>query len=166
MRVIRKKQYRCAVIIFLYLQPMQKHKHIKALFFLGIFSLLLLHQVMPHLHHLHEIGHSHKAVANSDSHSQHHDVPKKESSKKGLLDLFLEVHIHSVVSNEILETHVSIISQFKVKKDVKTPIFLNRYSISIKYDDEDSIKVVVYHPPNNYFNSYLSSLDSRGPPTC
>ncbi|OBX26153.1 hypothetical protein LX77_02036 [Gelidibacter algens] len=145
---------------------MQKHNNIKALFFLGIFSLLLLHQVMPHLHHLHEIEHSHKAVANSDSHSQHHDVPEKENSKKGLFDLFLEVHVHSVVSNEILAAHESSVKQLKVKKDVKTPVFLNRYSICINYDDEDSEKVAVYNSPNNYFNSYLSDLDSRGPPTC
>ena len=69
---------------------MQKYNHIKALFFLGIFSLMLLHQVLPHLHHQHEVEHTHKAFAHSENHNHHHDVPKKESSKKGLLDLFLE----------------------------------------------------------------------------
>ena len=148
----------------LHLQTMQKYNHIKALFFLGIFSLMLLHQVLPHLHHQHEVEHSHKAVTNSDIHSHNHDVPEKESSKKGLLDLFLEAHIHSVVANEILVTHESSVKQLKVKKDVKISIFLNRYSISIKYDDE-SEKVSVYRPPNTYFNRYLSSLDSRRPPS-
>jgi zinc transporter ZupT len=145
---------------------MQKHNHIKALFFLGIFSLLLLHQVVPHLHHQHDVEHSHKAVSNSnsDSHSHHHDVPEKESSNKGLLDLFLEVHIHSVVANEIVVTQNSSVKQLKLKKDVKTSIFLNRYSISINYDDEAE-KITVYHPPNIYFHQYLSSLDTRGPPS-
>jgi zinc transporter ZupT len=143
---------------------MQKANKISAFFFLGIFSLMLLHQVVPHLHHQHEVQHSHKAVAHNDGHSHHHDVPEKESSKKGLLDLFLEVHIHSVVANEIVVTHNSSVKQLKVKKDVKTSIFLNRYSISINYDDEAE-KVSVYRPPNKYFNRYLSSLDSRGPPS-
>tara|TARA_R110002073_G_scaffold40547_5_gene114920 strand:- start:187 stop:618 length:432 start_codon:yes stop_codon:yes gene_type:complete len=143
---------------------MQKHNHIKALFFLGIFSLLLLHQVVPHWHHLHEIEQSHKAVAHSDNHSQHHDVPEKESSKKGLLDLFLEVHVHSVVSNEILLANESGVKKLNVQKDVNTLIYVNHYSTSIIYDEAE--QVVVYHPPNNYFNSFLSSLDSRGPPTC
>lgn len=143
---------------------MQKHNQIKALFFLGIFSLLLLHQVVPHFHHQHEVEHSHKAVSNSGSHNHHHEVPEKESSKKGLLDLFLEVHTHSVVSNEILVTHESSVKKLNVKKDVKTPISVHHYLITISYDNEAE-KVSVYHPPNNYFNSYLSSLDSRGPPS-
>ncbi len=138
---------------------MQKHNHIKALFFLGIFSLLLLHNVVPHIHHQHEIEHAH-----TDGHGHNHDVPKEENSKKGLLELFFEVHIHTVVSNEILVTHESSVKQINVKKDVKTSIFLNRYSVSINYDDEDE-KVTGYHPPSTYFNSYLSSLDSRGPPS-
>jgi hypothetical protein len=143
---------------------MQKHNHIKALFFLGIFSLLLLHNIAPHTHHQHEVEHSHKAVAHTDDHSHHHDVPVKESSQKGFLDFFFEVHTHTVVANEILVAHESSVKQINVKKDVKTSIFLNRYSVSINYDDEDE-KVTGYHPPSAYFNSYLSSLDSRGPPT-
>ena len=97
---------------------MQKHNNIKALFFLGIFSMLLLHQVVPHLHHEHDVEHTHKAVANNETHSHHHDVPEKESPNKGILDLFLEMHVHSVVSNEILLTHESSIKQLEVNKDL------------------------------------------------
>ncbi|OUR91925.1 hypothetical protein A9Q87_08980 [Flavobacteriales bacterium 34_180_T64] len=142
---------------------MHKNNHIKALFFLGIFSLLLLHQVVPHLHHQHEVEHTHKAVAHSDSHSHHHDVPEKESSNKGLLDLFLEMHSHSVVFNEILVVHERSVKQINDKKNVNTSVLVNRYSISINYDDVE--KVAVYHLPNIYFNKYLSSLESRGPPS-
>ena len=111
---------------------MQKHKHIKALFFLGIFSMLLLHQVLPHWHHEHEVEHTHKAVANSNTHSHHHDVPEKESPNKGFLD-------------------------------ISTPVSIVHYYSSINYDEAEKIKV--YHPPNNYFNPYLSSLNLRGPPS-
>ncbi len=142
---------------------MQKHNNIKVLFFLGIFSLLLLHQVLPHWHHEHDVEQTHKAVANSDTHSHHHDEPEKESPNKGFLDLFLEMHLHSVVSNEILLTHEISIKHLEVKKDISTPISVLHYPGTINYDEAEKIKV--YHPPNNYFNSYLSSLDSRGPPS-
>ena len=142
---------------------MQKHNNIKALFFLGIFSMLLLHQVLPHWHHEHEVEHTHKAVAHSDTHSHHHDLPEKESPNKGFLDLFLEMHVHSVVSNEILLTHEIRIKQLEVKKDISTPVSIVHYYSFINYDEAEKIKV--YHPPNNYFNAYLSSLDSRGPPS-
>ncbi len=142
---------------------MQKHNNIKALFFLGIFSLLLLHNIAPHTHHQHEVEHSHKDVAHNNGHRHNHDVPKEENSNKGLLDLFFEVHIHSVVSNEILTTHESSVKQLNIKKDIKTPISVNHYRTSTNYNETEKVKV--YHPPNNYFNSYLASLDSRGPPT-
>jgi hypothetical protein len=142
---------------------MQKHNNIKALFFLGIFSLLLLHQVLPHWHNEHDVEQTHKAFANSDTHSHLHDEPEKESPNKGFLDLFLEMHVHSVVTNEILLTHESGIKHLEVKKDVSTPISVVHYYSLINYDEAEKIKV--YHPPNNYFNAYLSSLDSRGPPS-
>ena len=144
---------------------MQKHNHIKAILFLGIFSLMLLHQALPHLHHLHSVEHLHKAIAKSEVGSDHHNVPKKENSKKGLLDLFLEVHTHSIVTNEIIVTHESDYKQLNTKKKKNTVISVNQYSISINYDDETK-ELTGYHPPNNYFNTYLSSLTTRGPPIC
>ncbi len=142
---------------------MQKHNHIKALFFLGIFSMLLLHQVLPHWHHEHDVEHTQKTVAHSDTHSHHHDVPEKESPIKGFLDMFLEMHVHSVVANEILLIHESSIKQLVVKKVLSTPVSVVHSNISLNYDDAERIKV--YHPPNNYFKAYLSSPDSRGPPS-
>ena len=142
---------------------MQKQNHIKALFFLGIFSMLLLHQVLPHWHHEHDVEHTHKAVAHSDTHSHHHDVPEKESPNKGVLDLFLEMHVHSVVSTEILLTRESSIKHLEVKKDISTAVSVVHYHSTINYDEAEKIKV--YHPPNNYFKTHLSSLDSRGPPS-
>ena len=142
---------------------MQKQNHIKALFFLGIFSMLLLHQVLPHWHHEHEVEHTHNAIAHSDSHSHHHDVPEQESPNKGFLDLFLEMHVHYAVSNEILLIQKSSVKQLDVKKDISKSVSFAHYNISINYEESEKIKV--YHPPNNYFNSYLSSLDARGPPS-
>lgn len=142
---------------------MQKYNNIKALFFLGIFNLLLLHQALSHLHHQHEVEHTHKSVAHNDSHSHQHDVPEKENSKKDFLSLFLDLHVHSLMSNELLLTHESSVKQLSVKKNVSTPISNTNYSIYTNYDEVE--KATVYRPPNIYFNSYRSSLDSRGPPS-
>jgi zinc transporter ZupT len=143
----------------LYSRVTQKYKQIKALFFLGIFGLLLLHQLLPHLHHQH---HSHEVIAHGANHSHHHDDSHEESPRKGLLDLFLEFHIHSVVTNEVLVTNQSAIEKLTVKKLVNTTISHNHPSFFISFDVAE--KVAVYHPPNIYFNPYRSSLDSRGPP--
>ena len=142
---------------------MQKYNHIKALFFLGIFSMFLLHQVVPHLHHQHEVEHTHDSVAHNNNHSHHHDAPEKESPRKRFLDLFLETHVHSVVSNEILLTRESSVKNLDVKEDIIKPVSFVHYSISINYDEAKKIRV--YHPPDNYFNPYLSHLDLRGPPS-
>ena len=140
---------------------MQKHNHIKALFFLGIFSLMLLHQVVPHWHHKYDVGHTHKTVVHNDNHTHHHDTPKKEDSKKGFLAFFLDVHVHSIEANEITLRHQKNIKKHNVKKDISTPISVNYYT-STNYDSTEN--VVIYHPPNNYFNPFLLSLTSRGPP--
>ena len=142
---------------------MQKHNNIKALFFLGVFSMLLLHQVLPHWHHEENVEHTHKAIAHSDTHSHHHDVPEKESPIIGFLDLFLDIHVHNIMSNEILLTFERTLKYPNVKKDISTPVSIVYYNSTLIYIEAEKIKV--YHPPNNYFNAYLSSLDSRGPPS-
>jgi hypothetical protein len=139
---------------------MQKHKQIKAFFFLGIFGLLLLHQLLPHLHHQH---HSHEVIAHSASHGHHHDDSDEESPKKGLLDLFLEFHIHSLVTNEVLITNESTVKKVNVKNLVNTAIFHSHPRVFISFDVVE--KLAKYHPPNIYFNPYLTSLDTRGPPS-
>ena len=73
------------------------------------------------------------------------------------------MHVHSVVSNEILLTHESSIQHLEIKNDISTPVSVVHYYSSINYDEAEKIKV--YHPPNNYFKTHLSSLDSRGPPS-
>jgi Ca2+/H+ antiporter len=141
---------------------MQKHIQIKSLFFLGIFSLLLLHQVVPHWHHQYEVEHTHKAVVDSNNHKHHHDTPKNENSNKGFLALFLDVHVHSVIVGEIVLRHLGNVKKHNVQKSVKIPFQLHEILI-VNYSEIE--RDVVYQPPNYYFNSFLLSLTSRGPPT-
>ena len=141
---------------------MRKYNKIKAIFFLGIFSIFLLHQMLPHWHQEHEVEQTYKAVAHSNSHGHHHNVPEKESPYKGFLDLFLEMHVHSEAVNENLLIHLSSLKRLDVKKDINKLVSIVQRSISTSCNETDKVKV--YYPPNTNFYYYLSSLDSRGPP--
>ena len=142
---------------------MQKNNHIIALFFLGIFSMFLLHQIVPHLHHHHEDSHAHSEIKHADTHDHHHDTPEKENnSKSSFFDFFLDIHIHVGVSDDI-----PVIRQLTKKWRVFDHIISD---ISALYNDiilKDYAlvgKPSVYRPPNNYFNPYTTNLDVRGPP--
>ena len=142
---------------------MQKNNNIKAFFFLGVFSMLLLHQVLPHWHHEDEIEHTHNGIEHNATFSHHHHDSEKQSPLIGFIDLFLEMHVHSVMSNDILLTYQSSVKQLEAKKNINTAIYDYHYSSSISEYDAPITRV--YHPPNTYYNPYLSSLDSRGPPS-
>ena len=148
--------------IILSLRSMQKHNHIIAIFFLGIFSIFLLHQIVPHLHHQHEDSPSHVAITHSDVHDHHHDAPEEiKSSKKGLIDFFLGMHVHIAVSDEI-----PVIRQLTKKLRIVDNIVSDIPALNdiILKDYGEVEKPTVYHPPNNYFNPYAANLDLRGPP--
>ena len=148
------------------LQLMQKHNHIKAFFFLGLFSLMILHQVFPHLHHQHEDSHSHSDIARTGEHHHQEDSSQeKEDSSYGFFGFVMDMHTHSTVSSDIvLLERNTIEKQTIVDKDFAKGTFDIKEIFSIEY--RQNSKPPVYHPPNNYFNAYLSSLNSRGPPAC
>ena len=147
----------------LYLALMQKFNHIKAIFFLGIFSMFLLHQIVPHLHHQHEDSSSHKAITHSDVHEHHHDAPEKEdNSKSDFLDFFLGMHVHVAVSDEIPVIR-ELTKKLRVVDNVVSDIPALYNNIILK-DYTEVQKPAVYRPPNNYFNPYTANLDVRGPP--
>tara|TARA_R110002126_G_scaffold95434_1_gene224272 strand:- start:1122 stop:1559 length:438 start_codon:yes stop_codon:yes gene_type:complete len=145
---------------------MQKTNKIAAFFFLGLFSLMMLHQVFPHLHHQHEDSHSHSDIAhNGEHHHQDDSSQEKEDSPYGFFGFVMDMHIHSTVSSDIvLLERNTIEKKTVVDKDVaKSTVDIEDF-FSIEY--RQNSKPPIYHPPNNYFNYYLSSLDSRGPPIC
>tara|TARA_R110000772_G_scaffold77473_2_gene166825 strand:+ start:9 stop:461 length:453 start_codon:yes stop_codon:yes gene_type:complete len=144
---------------------MQKPNKIAAFFFLGLFSLMLLHQVFPHLHHQHEESHSHSDIAhNGELHHHDDSSQEKEDFPYGFFGFVMDMHTHSTVSGDIvLLERNTIEKQTIVDKDVTNSAVEIEGIFSVEY--RQNSKQSVYYPPNNYFNSYLSSLDSRGPPT-
>ena len=141
---------------------MQKPNKIAAFFFLGLFSLMMLHQVFPHFHHQHEVSHS--DLAHTGEHHHHDDNSHEEVSPYGFFGFVMDMHIHSTVSSDIVLLEKNTIEkQTIVGKDVVKSAVDSIGIFSIEY--RQNSKPPVYHPPNKYFNPYLSSPNSRGPPT-
>lgn len=145
---------------------MQKANKISAFFFLGLFSLIMLHQAFPHLHHQHEDAHSHfrSDVAHSGEHHHHDDGSKeKEESPYGFFGFLMDMHVHSAVSGDIVVLkRTSVEQQTVVYKDVLDSTFDTLRLFLLYNGQKDS--PTIYHPPNRYFNPSLSNLDLRGPP--
>jgi len=144
---------------------MQKANKISAFFFLGLFSLTVLHQAFPHLHHQHEDPHSHAAIAHTGEHHQHDDHSgENERSPFGLFRFLMDMHVHSSVSSDIVVLKRNTVEQrtlvdkgvAKGAIDVRRPFLI---------DDGQISGPPIYHPPNTYFNPYLSRPDLRGPPS-
>lgn len=142
---------------------MQKHNKIKAFFFISIFSLLLLHQVLPHLHHQSEVEHTHNTIAHHNENHQHqHDTPKENNSEQGFLDTFLDIHIHSIIHNEIvLQQNKNLNYHIVVKKNINKPFQL---ACDLFVHIEKVEKVEEYLPSKNHRNPFLTNLKLRGPP--
>jgi hypothetical protein len=141
---------------------MQKNKQIKALFFLGVFSLLMLHQVFPHLHHQHEERNT--AIAQTeDHHHHHHDIPDNdEDSKKDFIDFFIGMHIHISLTDEIPVIR-NVINHRINDENIALKLPLSKY-FEVRKIYREVERPSIYNPPNNYFNQYFINLDSRGPP--
>lgn len=126
---------------------------------------MMLHQGFPHLHHQHEDSHSHSDIVHSgEDHHHDNDSEEKEKSSYGFFNFVLEMHSHSSLSSDtIILKNNSIKKQTDVNKDVAKSIVNNLKNSLFKYRHYS--KAPIYNPPNTHFNSYLDSLDSRGPPS-
>ena len=152
--------------MFVYLQSMQKANKIAAFFFLGLFGLMMLHQAFPHLHHQHQDSHSHSHsdVAHTGEH-HHHDngSHEDEESPYGFFGFFMDMHVHSTVSTDIIVERQIVEHRTDTNENVVKTYsgFQELYFIDKRRNNDPPL----YHPPNHYFNPFLSSLDLRGPPS-
>ncbi|USD23824.1 hypothetical protein [Flagellimonas marinaquae] len=143
---------------------MRKFQNIKALFFLGIFSMLLMHQIVPHWHHQHQTeqiqtGHDHDHMA--DGH-HHHGEPEDKKPSKGLFDWFLDFHTHTNTSTNVLVwEHSSVKKTTDQKQQIKTV----RIPEAAQIIWEDILlDKIWYEPPNTLQKDHFPNLSLRGPP--
>lgn len=144
---------------------MQKANKIIAFFFLGLFSLLLLHQAFPHLHHQQEEKHSHSDIAHTGEHHHHDDSSQeKEESPYDFFGFFMDMHVHSTVSSDIVILKRNTVERQTIVDDnvVKSTSDFQEFYV---FNSRHNSKPPIYHPPHSYLNSCLSSLELRGPPS-
>ena len=144
---------------------MRSSSKLVALFFLSTFSVFLLHQMLPHIHHEHERTTSIEQVEDHhDNHeSNHHHHDDESNDGFDLLDLLLGNHTHSSQLDNI-PTVKHLAKQQTVKKD-ECHFFL--------YDAQPISPVGFTVPKSNFGNSppgffsqhYSSSFFLRGPPS-
>ncbi len=125
---------------------------------------MMLHQAFPHLHHQHEDPHSHSDIAHTGEHHQHDDHSEEEESPYGFFGFLMDMHAHSTVSSDIVVLKRNTVEQQTIfDKDVaKSAIDVRRPFL---IEDRQNGRPPIYHPPNTYFNPYLSCPDLRGPPS-
>ncbi len=141
---------------------MQVKPQIKAFIFLGLFSLILLHQMIPHLHHQHQETHSHSLTEHT--HSQEHHQEKKSKNSKNLFSILMSMHSHGGNNSEVPIVKISIEHVTPKKVKAENPVlkvFIPQPALS---KDPFIDLIGNYQPPPKYFNSYLSYLSLRGPP--
>jgi hypothetical protein len=141
---------------------MQKQQNIKALFFLVIFSMLLLHQIVPHWHHQHQEEHQHSEVEHSHQHCHHHENPEKDNSKKSFFDWFIEMHVHTNTAIDVLVFKESTVKKISVEKESVNQLLLENANLAVLNGDTSNEKW--YHPPDKLQNTYFPNCSLRGPP--
>ena len=141
---------------------MIKYKKITAIFLLSVFSMLLLHQIIPHSHHQHEVEHHRHDVAHNHK-DHHHEHPEKNILKKGFFDWFLDMHVHTSSATDVL-----LLEQVTVKK-----ITTEKEQVKVLITDNTnltSLEIVAasfkwYHTPDKVSKEHSRYLSLRAPPS-
>ncbi len=141
---------------------MSGFKHISAFLFLSIFSMFLLHQVLPHNHH--ELTDAIEISGHHHSHAHSHDHDKEESKDSndhsGLLAFLLGTHSHAYHSND-----------FQLRNELKPQIrtkdlysfVLPQFQLYTFERHKEKLKPVSRCAPG-YRHPNLSTPFLRGPP--
>ena len=123
---------------------------------------MLLHQMIPHLHHEHEEEHGHGVADRAHSHEHQHE--KESEDPKDLFSILMAMHSHGGSSSEVpvVKNAIEYVSIKKVKFKDSAP------QISSLHNDFSEVLAADlmrnYQPPPIYFDPYLSLLSLRGPP--
>ena len=138
-----------------------KHK-IKASILLGLFSLMLLHQMIPHLHHENRENHDHTEMEHAHSHDPQQEEEPGES--KSLISFLLAMHSHVGGNSEIPVVKTST-EQITPKKEKIENLVLQNFFREIAFSEYEVVDFLGnYQPPPEYFKPYLSHIPLRGPP--
>lgn len=144
-----------------------KKLNISAFFFLSIFSVYLLHHLIPHIHHEH--GHvefaDHTSITKVEHHHDHdhhhnHNHDDDTSERFDLLEFLFGAHVHTAQIDNILVAKRNINEQITVK----TVLTKVAYAIKIRERQTEEQKVF-QHPPDPTKSPHITSVSLRGPPS-
>ena len=98
-----------------------------------------------------------------ENHEHHHETPEKDNSKKGFFDWFVEMHVHTNTTTDVLVLKESTLKKITVEKEsVKTLLV---QTVNLALIDVDTAKERWYHPPDKLQNTYFPNCSLRGPPS-
>lgn len=143
---------------------MQRTQKIASYFLLSLFSMFLLHQVLPHSHHQHELTEVKEAHKHHHSHPHSHDHHNKEKKDSNdpfdLLGFLLGNHAHFYHSHD-LQVRNKVTPQIQIQ--VLSPHVLPEIQLfSFEYYNGKVVPVPRYKP--GYCDPYLFTHSLRGPP--
>ncbi|HSP11261.1 MAG TPA: hypothetical protein VLO29_01940 [Salegentibacter sp.] len=129
---------------------------------MGLFSLMLLHQIIPHLHHEHSSKHDHSELEHAHSHDhQQEDEPDETNS---LFSFLLAMHSHIGGNSEVPVVKTSTEQITPKKEKTENPVLQNFFREIAFSEDEGADFIGNYQPPPKYSKLYLSHRSLRGPP--
>ena len=150
---------------------MRLNKHSTALFFLSVFTLMLLHNLVPHVHSTHsdfehEIVHEGHHHGHAHHHHHHHDGENKDKDYSDLdnfLHHLIAHHGHACFSHE----HIPLVriekqnippSKHLFKKTIQSFTLKPQlvYDIGNPYPKRGT---------DRHFNPFLRNCSLRAPPT-
>lgn len=144
---------------------MLKSRKILPLFFLSLFSILMLHQLIPHVHHQHSevVAHIKDKHHHHEGHGHQHGNQNEDEDKAGFLGLLLGSHVHSAHFSEIQFFRNTQKQEAEVSKVVSIDI---AYVLLILPVDE-AVITIPFPLENEYppLRQFLVSNALRGPPT-
>jgi len=147
-----------------FVPQMQRFKKIAIISFLSIFSIYLLHQLLPHVHHAHgsaeDITNSSEHLHDSDDH-HHHDEDANEEFD--LLGFLLGTHAHSTPADNTLVAK-RIVKQQSSAKIVAIVATDQTESLSNSVGVWEE-QTPWQDPPDPTKIPYLSSGSLRAPPS-
>ncbi len=142
---------------------MQKHLKTKALFFLGIFSMLLVHQAVPHQHHELQSDGECCEIAHDHHHDHIHAESNGDHPKKGFFHWFLEVHIHTNSFADVFVPEQVAAKKISVDKELAKTFPTTETTF---FPLKTATKNEVWYPSQDKKQSPYSSIPAlRGPPS-
>ena len=154
----------CSAPIKGYFCSMRDFKKTGSVFFLGVFSIFLLHQAIPHVHH-EEATHAPRShTSHHHDHHHEHDGGHKhsETPAEGGLAGALDLHAHTIHSADMIRRGQEPLlkAEAKVFQVVAAPLQF----FTLLFEAPRAAILPVHHPPPLLLSPCLQAHDLRGPP--